>query len=84
MGYQSTTANWWVALNDFQSKKSKNMIIKDEPGVGYILEVGLEYSKELHYSHNDYPLAPETIRIIEEEMTKLGVVAVVQQSKVFA
>ena len=27
--------------------------------IGYILEVDLEYSKELHELHNDYPLAPE-------------------------
>ena len=26
---------------------------------GYILEVDLEYSKELHDKHNLYPLAPE-------------------------
>ena len=31
--------------------------------IGYILEVDLEYCKELHDVHNDYPLCPEHISI---------------------
>ena len=31
--------------------------------VGYILEVDLEYCKELHDSHSDYPLCPEKIEM---------------------
>ena len=31
--------------------------------VGYILEVDLEYCKELHDSHSDYPLCPEKIEV---------------------
>ena len=27
---------------------------------GYIMQVDLEYPKELHNPHNNYPLAPET------------------------
>ena len=30
---------------------------------GYIIEVDLEYPKELHGLHNSYPLAPEKIKI---------------------
>lgn len=34
---------------------------KYESGTGAILEVDLEYPKDLHDLHNDYPLAPEQI-----------------------
>ena len=34
-----------------------------EPGKGCILEVDLEYPAELHVSHNDYPLAPERLKV---------------------
>ena len=34
-----------------------------EPGKGCILEVDLEYPAELHESHNDYPLAPEGLKV---------------------
>ena len=33
--------------------------IKNNSSTGYIVEADLEYSKELHDIHNDYPLAPE-------------------------
>jgi len=32
-------------------------------GVGYILEVDLEYPDKLHDFHNNYPLAPENIKV---------------------
>ena len=37
--------------------------IKNNNKNGYILEVDLEYSKELHDVHNDYPLCPEHISV---------------------
>ena len=37
-----------------------NELIQD---TGYILQVVLEYPKELHNLHNDYPLAPDNITI---------------------
>ena len=30
---------------------------------GLILEVDLEYPKELHHPHNDYPIAPEKVKV---------------------
>ena len=30
---------------------------------GCVIEVGLEYPRELHKLHNDYPLAPDEIEI---------------------
>ena len=38
--------------------KQTLMNIKNNSSTGYILEY-LEYSKELHDIHNDYPLTPE-------------------------
>ena len=37
-----------------------------EPGNGCILEVDLEYPTELHELHNDYPLAPERLKVKKE------------------
>ena len=44
-----------IDLNPFQ--------IDADDDTGYILQIDLEYPKELHELHNDYPLAPENITI---------------------
>ena len=37
--------------------------VSAESDVGYILEVDLGYPSEMHELHNDYPLAPEKLRV---------------------
>ena len=41
--------------------------LKDWRSHACILEVDLEYPKELHDSHNEYPLAPERVKINKVE-----------------
>ena len=43
---------------------------KEDAHKGYILEVDLEYLKELHDLHNDYPLAPELLKVDKSMMSK--------------
>ena len=56
-------------LSYFEFKWLKNIdefavnLISENSSVGYILEVQLKYPDELHYLHNDYPLAPEKLAI---------------------
>ena len=40
------------------------------PAIGCVLQVDLEYPKELRKLHNDYPLAPDKIEIKEEMLSK--------------
>ena len=40
-----------------------DIINYDNGRTGYILDVDLEYPKELHDLHNDYPLAPEVMNV---------------------
>ena len=44
--------------------------ISENNPIGYILEVDLEYCKELHDLHNDYPLCPEKIEISYDMLSK--------------
>ena len=43
--------------------KEEDIINYKNNNIGYILEVDLEYPKELHGLHNDYPMAPEVMNV---------------------
>ena len=56
---------WKTEFEDFNVNE-----IADDAEIGYILEVDLEYSGELHDYHNDYnPLAPEKTEITPEMLS---------------
>ena len=56
----------YLPINNFKWVKNTNKIeqklmnIKNNSSTGYVLEVDLEYSQELHDINNDYPLQPLT------------------------
>ena len=66
LGYESKyLPTRWIS-NGKQKKKRNNINLasyKDNSNKGIILEVDLEYPKELHNLHNDYPVAPEKMKI---------------------
>ena len=45
--------------------------VPEESKLGYILEVDLEYHKELHDKHNLYPLAPEHVQVTDDMLSPL-------------
>ena len=42
---------------------------KEDSKKGLILEIDMEYPQELHDLHNDYPLAPEKIKVMKEMLS---------------
>ena len=42
---------------------------KEDSNKGLILEVDLAYPEELHHPHNDYPLAPEKVKVTENMLS---------------
>lgn len=49
----------------------KYIEIQKKTGKGCIFEVDLEYPKELHSKHNDFPLCPENVKIDKHSVKKL-------------
>ena len=55
----------WKEAEDFTPEKIDELVKKDERG--YLLEVDVEYSKELHENHNELPFLAEKVKIGREE-----------------
>ena len=53
-----------------QIDKTNLALYKEDSKKGLIIEVDLEYPKELHDLHNDYPLAAEKIKVEKEMLSK--------------
>ena len=53
-----------------QIDKTNLALYKEDSKKGLILEVDLEYPNKLHNLHNDYPLAPEKIKVEKEMLSK--------------
>ena len=51
----------WIDENEFQPIDWLQQL--EDQDYGYIIECDLEYPAHLHHLHNDYPLAPERLRI---------------------
>ena len=55
---------WVKAIEEFNLEN-----IKEDSDVSHILEVDLEYPKELHDKHNEYPYCPEHITVTEKMLS---------------
>ena len=66
MSQKLPTSNFkWIKCPEYINLDSYD----ENSARGLILEVDLEYPKELHGLHNDYPLAPEKITVREEMLS---------------
>ena len=55
----------WKKAEDFTSEKIDELVKKDMKG--YLLQVDVEYPKELHENHNELPSLAERMKIRREE-----------------
>ncbi|KAK3754326.1 hypothetical protein QZH41_017837, partial [Actinostola sp. cb2023] len=66
--FQSLPVNnfGWLSPGEVEELQENLMTLPDDGTEGYILEVDLEYPKELHDLHNDYPLASERQKVPQD------------------
>ena len=57
-------------MTEKQINKINLATYKEDSKKGLILEVDLEYPRELHDLHNDYPLGPEKVKVTENMLSK--------------
>ena len=69
--YLPTHGFKWMKLETECPKFWTNFVLEQEDcqDTGYFFEVDLEYPKELHDTHDQYPLAPEHLEIKEEMLS---------------
>ena len=56
-------------MTETQINKINLATYKEDSKKGLILEVDLEYPRELHDLHNDYPLGPEKVKVTENMLS---------------
>ena len=56
-------------LSTEEIEKFEYNSVPDDSPIGYILEVDLEYDSSLHDYYNDYPLAPDNVTIIKDDLS---------------
>ena len=81
MYWDASNLYGWAMIQDLPyggfkflgEKKIKSFdldLISENSLMGYILKVDLDYCKELHEKHNDYPLCPEKIELGYDMLSK--------------
>jgi hypothetical protein len=57
----------WLEKEEFEHLNISS--VSDDSEDGYILDVDLDYPPELHDHHNEYPLAPEKMKVTENMLS---------------
>ena len=58
----------WMTMEEINNFDLSS--VKEDSPEGYILKVDLEYPSELHDYFDDYPLAPEKLKVTNDTLSK--------------